>query len=141
MEPNEAKVRSAEIKASGGNPIVWFESRNVKPNTFICVVDGQGFEGPWGEIIAAGFLEKPGVVVLCNPITKAQLDAQIKKSQRKFKPGEAVPGIKADIYQAPAARLSFPNLERPGQTENEGRTIGFSAALGMPYDGSDGGSQ
>jgi len=93
MEHEKAAVRSAEIRSSGGNPVVWFETRSIKPHTFICVVNGQGFEGPWHEIVAAGFLEKPGVVMLCNPITKAQLDAAIKKSQRKFKPGEAVPGI------------------------------------------------
>ena len=93
MEHEEAAVRSAEIRSSGGNPVVWFETQTIKPNVFICVVDGKGFEGPWHEIVAAGFLERPGVVMLCHPHTKAQLDAAIKKSQRKFKPGEAVPGL------------------------------------------------
>lgn len=141
MEPGEAKVRSAEIISDGGNPVVWFETRNVKPNTFICVVDGKGFEGPWIEIVGAGFLEKPGVVVLCNPITKAQLDAAIKKSQRKFKPGEAVPGLsrnKEAVLDAMAAKAQRDTLNT---VDLNPRKVGMRPELGMPYDGSDGGSQ
>jgi hypothetical protein len=64
--------------------------------------------------------------MLCHPHTKAQLDAAIKKSQRKFKPGEAVPGLsrnKEAVLDAIVAK--------------EERAVGKSPLLAAPYGDAD----
>lgn len=51
----------------------------------------MAWEGTLPELGKAGIFEKPDLLVFCHPHTKADLDAKIKKAERKFKPGEAVP--------------------------------------------------
>lgn len=93
MEPNEAALRSAEIRGSGGKPIIFYPTSNVRPGTAIAIVAGTvGFEGTWRELAAAGLIEKADVVLL-HPHTKAEIDSALQKAERKFKPGEAVAGL------------------------------------------------
>ena len=94
MEQAEAALRSAEIISQGGNPIVFYESQNVRPGVVIATSNGAvAFEGTLMELGMAGIFDKPNVLVFLHPHTKAGLDAKIKKATRKFKPGEAVPGL------------------------------------------------
>lgn len=117
MEQREAEVRSLEIRSEGGNPVKFYETPNIRPGILIAVADGGlAWEGTVAELGSVGIFEKPGIMIVAHPQTKALIDSAIKKATRKFKPGEAVPGLTP-------------------------RKVGMNPALGVPYGGSGGRSQ
>lgn len=104
MEPNEAALRSAEIRSEGGNPIRFHETIHIRPGIVIATSAGKlAWEGTLVELGKAGIFDKPDLLVFVHPETKAQIDAAIKKAERKFKPGPAVPLTRKmpseDIYR------------------------------------------
>lgn len=141
MEHDEAAVRSAEIRSEGGNPIRFHETRNVRPGVIIATASGLAWEGTLPELGKAGVFDKPGLLVFCHPHTKAELDAKIKKAERKFKPGEAVPLKSAKMPPEDIYRPLADAIKREESVEDEiKRFTGASPALGMPYKGDADGS-
>lgn len=93
----------------------------------------MAWEGTLPELGKAGIFEKSDLLVFLHPHTKAELDAKIKKAERKFKPGEAVPlksAPKADPYVDFADRVNSQVFETLDLTP---RLAGASPLLGEPY--------
>lgn len=93
----------------------------------------MAWDGTLPELGKAGIFEKPDLLVFCHPHTKAELDAKIKKAERKFKPGEAVPlksAPKEDPYAEVAAKMTRDALNTTDLTP---RAPGMSPLLGEPY--------
>jgi hypothetical protein len=131
MEHDEAAIRSAEIRSEGGNPIRFHETANVRPGIIIATASGLAWEGTIPELGKAGIFDKPDLLVFCHPHTKAGLDAKIKKAERKFKPGEAVPLKSApkDPYAEVAEKMTREALN----TTDLQPFASSNPALGMPY--------
>lgn len=134
MEPHEVAIRSAEIQSEGGNPIRFHTTGNIKPGIIIATASGLAWEGTLPELGKAGIFNKPGLLVFCHPHTKAELDAKIKKAERKFKPGEAVPLKSAKTPPEDIYRPLADAIKREESVEDEvARLTGKHPALGEPY--------